>query len=97
MKGIVKVKCVIRRTIVVLDVCCCKCVCYVSVVNLSSHKQLGCGHQENVTRRRRVYRSESLQDCADPGAGAAGGAAEGGLSGDAGYRGATMGAQVQDD
>ena len=53
--------------------------------------------QENVTRGRRVSRSKTLQDCADPGAGAAGGAAEGGLSGDAGNRGATMGAQVQDN
>ena len=53
--------------------------------------------KENVTRGRRVSRSKTLQDCADPGAGAAGGAAEGGLSGDAGNRGATMGAQVQDN
>ena len=53
--------------------------------------------QENVTRGRRVSRSKTLQDCADPGAGPTGGAAESGLSGDAGNRGATMGAQVQDN
>ena len=91
MKIIVKAKCV------VLDVDCCKCVCYVSVVNLSaSHKQLGCGHQDNVARGRRVAQTSAHQAGAAPGPGPAGGTAAGGLPGDAGNRGAKMGPQVEE-